>query len=37
MEALMTVRECYELVKEGSMLELDTMDLVQVQGGQNQP
>ncbi len=32
MEALMTVRECYELVKEGSMLELDTMDLVQVQG-----
>ena len=28
----MTVRECYELVKEGSMLELDTMDLVQVQG-----
>lgn len=32
MEALMTVRECHELVKEGSMLELDTMDLVQVQG-----
>ena len=28
----MTVRECYELVKEGSMLELDTMGLVQVQG-----
>lgn len=32
MEALMTVRECYELVKDGSMIELDTMDLVQVQG-----
>ena len=32
MEALMTVRECYELVKEGSMFELDTMDLIQVQG-----
>lgn len=32
MEALMTVRECYEIVKEGSIIEIESMDIVQVQG-----
>ena len=32
MEALMTVRECYEIVKEGSIIEIESMDIVQIQG-----
>jgi len=32
MEALMTVRECYEIVKEGSLIEIESMDIVQIQG-----
>lgn len=32
MEALMTVRECYEIVKDGSIIEIESMDIVQIQG-----
>jgi asparaginyl-tRNA synthetase len=32
MEALMTVREFYEIVKEGSLIEIESMDIVQIQG-----
>lgn len=32
MEALMTVRECYEILKDGSIIEIESMDIVQIQG-----